>query len=80
MNLANASPSVAAGLIPNPKARLLDQVREILHFHHYSLRTEEAYVQWIWRYLQFCRDTNPLTPALSPEGAREFGGGIMSMN
>jgi len=54
MNLASASPSATAGLIPNPKARLLDQVREVMRFHHYSLRTEEAYLQWIriqcWKF------------------------------
>ena len=27
-------------LIPNPKARLQEQVREVMRFHHYSLRTE----------------------------------------
>jgi hypothetical protein len=39
MDLSRASPSATAGLIPNPKARLLDQVREVLRFHHYSLHT-----------------------------------------
>jgi hypothetical protein len=34
-------------LIPNPKARLREQVREVMRFHHYSLRTEEAYWQWM---------------------------------
>jgi hypothetical protein len=33
----------------------LDQVREVLRFHHYALRTEEAYVQWIKRFLVFHR-------------------------
>ena len=78
MNLAKASPSATAGLIPNPKARLLDQVREVLRFHHYSLRTEEAYVQWIRRYLQFWRDRNPLTPALSPGGGEGVKAGPLS--
>src|SRR5262245_56325061 len=41
---------------PNPSARLMDQVREVLRFHHYALRTEEAYVQWIKRFLIFWRD------------------------
>ncbi|MCY7282656.1 MAG: phage integrase N-terminal SAM-like domain-containing protein [Cyanobacteria bacterium CAN_BIN43] len=27
-------------------ARLLDQLREVLRYKHYSLRTEEAYVYW----------------------------------
>ena len=26
--------------------RLLDQVRERISYKHYSLRTEQAYVQW----------------------------------
>src|SRR6266550_7650399 len=29
-------------LIPNPKARLFDQAREVMRFHHYALRTEES--------------------------------------
>jgi hypothetical protein len=40
-------------LIPNPKARLREQVREVMRFHHYSLRTEEAYWQWIKRFIFF---------------------------
>jgi hypothetical protein len=31
--------------------RLLDQVREIIRIKHYSIRTEQAYVQWIRRYI-----------------------------
>ena len=27
-------------------ARLLDQLREVIRYEHYSLRTEEAYVYW----------------------------------
>jgi len=27
------------------KARLFDQVREVMRFHHYSLRTEKTYLQ-----------------------------------
>src|SRR5437867_2347792 len=41
--------------IPNPKARLFEQVREVLRFHHYALRTEETYLQWIKRFLVFHR-------------------------
>lgn len=42
-------------------ARLLDQVRERIRYKHYSLRTEQAYVQWVpvflkWRGLQHPRD------------------------
>lgn len=33
--------------------RLLDRVREIIRIKHYSIRTEQAYVQWIRRYIIF---------------------------
>jgi hypothetical protein len=32
--------------IPQPP-RLLDQLREVLRYKHYSLRTEEAYLYWV---------------------------------
>jgi site-specific recombinase XerD len=33
--------------------RLLDLVRQAMRCKHYSLRTEEAYVGWIKRYIRF---------------------------
>ena len=33
--------------------RLLDQVRELIRIRHYSIRTEQAYLQWIRRYIIF---------------------------
>jgi integron integrase len=33
--------------------KLLDQVRELLRVKHYALRTEEAYVDWIRRFILF---------------------------
>jgi integrase len=33
--------------------RLLDQVREVIRIRHYSIRTEQAYVQWIRRFIHF---------------------------
>ena len=41
--------------------RLLDQVRERICYKHYSLRTEQAYVQWMrifvkWHGLRHPRD------------------------
>lgn len=33
--------------------RLLEQVRELIRIRHYSIRTEQAYVQWIKRYILF---------------------------
>lgn len=35
------------------KPRLLDQVRELLRIRHYSIRTEQAYIQWIRRFIVF---------------------------
>jgi site-specific recombinase XerD len=39
--------------------RLLDQVRAVLRRKHYSLRTEEAYVGWIKRYVLFHGKRHP---------------------
>ena len=40
--------------------RLLDQVRSRIRFKHYSIRTEEAYVDWIRRYIRFHRNRHPV--------------------
>jgi integron integrase len=37
---------------PPPK-KLLDVVREVIRLKHYSYRTEQAYIDWIKRYLRF---------------------------
>jgi len=44
------------GLIPNPKAKLREQFHEVARFKHLSGRTEEAYWQWVMRFLRFHRD------------------------
>src|SRR5580658_7383892 len=51
-----AFPAKAAFVIANPKSKLLNQLREVMRVKHYSLRTEEAYGQWVRRYLKFHRD------------------------
>lgn len=45
-------------------ARLLDQVRERIRYCHYALRTEQAYVFWIRRFINFHGRRHP----------RELGG------
>lgn len=40
--------------VGNPK--LEDQVRNLMRVRHMSKRTEEAYVQWILRYVRFLKD------------------------
>jgi hypothetical protein len=41
--------------MPNPKARLRDQFKEVARFRHLSFRTEESYWGWIHRFLVFHR-------------------------
>jgi integron integrase len=40
--------------------RLLDRVRYAIRARHYSLRTEEAYVAWIKRFIFFHRKRHPI--------------------
>jgi len=45
---------------PQPAPRkLLDQVRDALRLKHYSIRTEEAYINWIKRYIFFHHKRHP---------------------
>jgi len=39
--------------------KLLDRVRDALRLKHYSIRTEEAYVNWIKRYIYFHNVRHP---------------------
>ncbi len=41
------------------KPRLLDKVHAVLRIHHYSLRTEHSYVQWIKRFILFHKKRHP---------------------
>ncbi|MBN8479126.1 MAG: integron integrase [Burkholderiales bacterium] len=38
---------------PGAQPRLLDQVREAIRYRHYSYRTEQAYVEWVRRFVRF---------------------------
>ena len=38
---------------PDPKLKLMDQVREVLRYKHYAFRTEQTYCNWILRYIRF---------------------------
>ena len=39
--------------------RLMDQIREVLRVHHYSLRTEQSYLHWIKRFILFHGKRHP---------------------
>jgi hypothetical protein len=60
-------------LVPNPKGKLFDQIREVLRFHHYSIRTEKTYCQWIRRYLVFHRAADRNGPAKGWRHPAEMG-------
>jgi site-specific recombinase XerD len=42
-----------ANRLPLRSTRLLDQLRERIRYCHYSLRTEQAYVFWVRRFIRF---------------------------
>ncbi|MBL7074399.1 phage integrase N-terminal SAM-like domain-containing protein [candidate division KSB1 bacterium] len=42
------------------KSKILDQIHSAIRTRHYSLRTEEAYVNWIKRFILFHKKRHPL--------------------
>ena len=44
-----ADPLVRAPAGAKPK--LLDQVRDVIRRKHFSIRTEQTYIEWIKRYI-----------------------------
>jgi integron integrase len=46
---------------PRQQPRLLEYVREVIRTRHYSLRTEDTYVQWIKRFILFHDKRHPQT-------------------
>jgi integron integrase len=42
-----------------PPSRLLDQIRHAIRLRHYSYRTEQAYVDWIKRYIVYNGKRHP---------------------
>ena len=61
--LSNNTPAISdkplISLATTPPPKLLDQVRERIRLKHYSLRTEQAYVSWIKRYIYFHGKRHP---------------------
>jgi integrase-like protein len=41
------------------KPKLLDQVRDIIRRKHYSIRTEQAYIDWIKRFIIYHGKRHP---------------------
>jgi integron integrase len=42
-----------------PKSQLLNQLRDAIRRRHYSIRTEEAYISWIKKFVHFHNSTHP---------------------
>ena len=57
---------IRASLAP---LRLLDQVRARIRVLHYSIRTEQAYVDWIKRYVRFFDKRHPRELEKKKKGA-----------
>ena len=41
-------------------SKLLDEVRNTLRVHHYAIKTEKSYVQWIKRFIVFHNKRHPV--------------------
>src|SRR2546430_16502102 len=52
-------PSFLPAAPKQSRPKSLDQVRQLMRLRHYSLRTEEAYVSWIRRYILFNGKRHP---------------------
>ena len=44
---------------PENSRKLLDQVRDAIRLKHYSIRTEDAYADWIKRFILFHNKRHP---------------------
>lgn len=44
-----------------PEPRLMDRLRHAIRVRHYSIRTEESYVQWVRRFIHFHQLRHPLS-------------------
>ncbi len=54
-----ATPNFSDKSTTSQSPKLLDQVRDKLRVKHYSIRTEQTYVDWIRRYIFFHDKTHP---------------------
>ena len=68
---ATHAPMVVPCPAAGPRQKLLDRVRHAIRTRHYSRRTEQAYVDWIRRYIAFHRMTPPAQ--LGASDVSQFG-------
>lgn len=55
--------------VNTPSPKLLDQVRDLIRTKHYSIRTENQYLQWIRRFILFHGKWHPRDMGASEEYA-----------
>ena len=53
------APVVRLGSIPDKPKKLLDQVRDVIRRKHFSIRTEQAYTDWIRRFILYHEKRHP---------------------
>jgi len=51
--------SMLRATAPQNKPKLLDQVRDVIRRKHFSIRTEQSYVDWIRRFILFHNKRHP---------------------
>lgn len=51
MPILKQNPMPAPGKSQQPK--LLDEVRQVLRVHHYSIHTERSYIDWTFQFVRF---------------------------
>jgi integron integrase len=56
--MTNMPPSLPAAA-PHNKTKLVDQVRDVIRRKHFSIRTEQSYVDWIRRFILFHNKRHP---------------------
>ena len=63
MNVVSMSPQMPKlpleRFIPNPKLKFMEQCREVMRFRRLALRSEQAYLEWIKRFILFHGKRHP---------------------
>jgi hypothetical protein len=73
--ILNRQRSQAPGerLIPNPKLRFMEQCREVMRFKRLALRSEQAYLEWIKRFILFHGKRHPKDMGVTDWGSQTAG-------
>jgi integron integrase len=53
------NPVVELEPAPSKKKKLLDRMRDVMRVKHYSIRTEQAYCDWVERFIRYHRMRHP---------------------